>query len=77
MTIWFTCENTSKSNGLCKKKNRVACSYHNEPFKTAVTVKEIINLKYEIDNNFSTKIKKVYLQKKIKKICRADHMKAF
>ena len=33
---------------FAKKKN-VAGSYHNEPFKTAVTVKEIINLKYEID----------------------------
>ena len=25
-----------------------ACSYHNEPFKTAVAVKEVINLKYEM-----------------------------
>ena len=51
MTFWFTCKNTSKSNGLCNKKNSVACSYHNEPFKTAVTVKEIINLKYENDKS--------------------------
>ena len=63
MTIWFTCEDTSKGNGFCYKKKCVAISYHSELFKTAVTVKEIINLKYEIDNKFSTKIKKDYSKK--------------
>ena len=46
-----------------QQTKKLACSYHNEPFKTAVTVKEIINLKYEIDNNFSKKIKKGDLKK--------------
>ena len=42
-----------------------AFSYHNEPFKTAVTVKEIINLKYEID------IKKKFHKKQRKVLSRA------
>ena len=55
---------------FAKQKKCVACSYHNEPFKTAVTVKEIINLKYE---NAKQENKKRLL----KKICRAEHMNAF
>ena len=31
--------------------------YHNEPFKTALAVKELINLKYEIDWKFPAQIK--------------------
>ena len=43
------------------QKNGVAYSYRNEPFKTAVAVKEMINLKYEIDKiKFPTKIRKGY-----------------
>ena len=42
-----------------QNKIGVASSYHNEQFKTDVAVKEIINLKYEIDKiKFPTKIRK-------------------
>ena len=53
-----------KSVGLHthKKKFGVAFSYYNEPFKTAAAVKEMINLKSEIDKNVTTKIKKCYLK---------------
>ena len=49
MPIWFTCEKTLKVF-VFAKNNRFgeACNYNNEPFKPAVTVKEIINLKYDM-----------------------------
>ena len=47
------------------KNNRFgeACSYNNEPFKTTVTVKEMINLKYDIIK-VSHKKKIAYFKKK-------------
>ena len=47
------------------KNNRFgeACSYYNEPYKTAVAVKEIINLKYENDKSFPQQKTEDYLKK--------------
>ena len=46
-----------------QKKNG-ACSYLNEPFKTAVTLKEMINLKYEIDKKNHTNKEREFETKK-------------
>ena len=47
-----------------KKSNKMgeACSYHYEPFKTAVAAKEIISLKKKIGNKFPQKINEYYFK---------------